>query len=173
MEKRVIPLKNYLIFAMVAITSFGVVYNVAGWYKNVREEMNNTSIMPSVISEILSDELNNYLVDNASPVIYMASSKDKEIKTFEKEFKKLIINNEIADQIIYLDTSKIFDQTFYTKLITKYFSKQLIDNKVTLDTIPNIMIFKDREVVSVLYKTNQSINKNTVELFLVVNEVIE
>lgn len=172
MDKRVIPAKNYFIFAAISILSFILVFNLAEWYKDVREKLENTSVMPTVVSELLSEEFNNYIVENASPIIYLASSSDHNVKAFEKDFKALIIKKEISDQIIYLDTSKVTDSDFYSKLVSKYFDASLTKDGYNLDVIPNIIIFKDRKVVSVLYKNEEEINKKDVELYLINNEVI-
>lgn len=172
MEKRIIPTKNYLIFAVIAILSFSFVYNLAEWYKTTKDDLENKSVMTDAISEILSEEIDNYIIDNSSVVIYMSSSKDITIKDFEKAFKDIIIEKEISDQIIYLDTNKVLDDDFYSKLEKKYFSAELKSNNINLNHMPNIIVFKDRKIISVLLNDEAKINLSKVENFLINNEII-
>lgn len=170
---RKIPKENYILLAAIAVVSFVVVFSVANSYKEAREIYNNTSVMPTVLSEVLVEELDSYLLEHESIAIYFSSSKDQEVKKFEEQFKKMIIKEQIASEIVYVDTNKIVDQNFYNTFITKYFSSELKNQKSNLDIIPNIVVFDEYKVRYVMYRNPKNINLEDVERFLLTTGVIE
>jgi hypothetical protein len=91
-------------------------------------------------------------MDNPVAVIYLASSKNTDIRSFEKSFKKLINEEEIEDSIIYMDTYKIVDDNFYLNLKNNYFSEELKKSDVTLSANPNIIVIEDRQIIDILSK---------------------
>lgn len=173
MEMRKIPKENYILLTAIAVISFVVVFSVANSYKEAREIYNNTSVMPTVLSEVLVEELDSYLLEHESIAIYFSSSKDQEIKKFEEQFKKMIIKEQIASDIVYVDTNKIVDQNFYKTFVTKYFSTELKNQKSNLDIVPNIVVFDEYKVRYVMYRNPKNINLEDVERFLLTTGVIE
>ena len=171
MDRKIIPFKNYLIFAIVSVTSFILVFYLANWYKEIRTEMNNSPIVGSVLSKVLIDELDNYIIENSSFVLYCSSSNDTSIASFEKSFKKLIINNEIQRHIVYLDTSVITSESRLKEVASKYLTSNINSDGLLVN--PNLIIFKDRKITDVLYTNSTKINIEIVKQFLIDNEVIE
>jgi hypothetical protein len=157
MEKRVIPLKNYLIFALVAILSFLFVFNLSRWY---RQNKIYTTSLSKVISEVLPSELKDYLTENGTIVIYASSSVDEKLEEFENEFKQYIIDNQIENMIIYYDVNK--DDN-------KFFENEL----KTILTYPNLYLIKEHELSTKLYYETKEINLEEVKTFLELNEVVD
>lgn len=170
MDKRIIPFKNYIIFAFVSVISFVLVFYLANWYKEIRLEMNNTPIVGSVVSKVLIDELDNYVMENSTFVLYYSSSNDTSISGFERSFKKIIINNEIQHHIVYLDAT-ITSQGRLKEVANKYLTNNI--NNIGLLVKPNLIVFKDRKITDILYTNSTKINIDVVKQFLIDNEVIE
>ncbi len=172
MKKREIPKKNYVILTFVMIlTVFGVFYAVS-WYNTAKEHYMNNSIMTDFLSEINPEEIDNYIMDNPVSIIYLASSKNTDIKSFEKSFKKLIQEEEIKDSIIYMDTNKIIDNNFYSNLKKNYFSDNVKSSNVSISSNPNVIVIEDRQIVDILNKKEDTIELRSVKNLLIKHGII-
>jgi hypothetical protein len=170
MKKRVIPTKNYIIFSLIAILSFLVVFNLARWYNNSKIK---ESIVSEVLLEVLEEEFDEFVIENGTIAIYMSSSQDDEIVPFEQEFKDYIIDNELQNEIVYFDTSKVAEENFFNELRLTYFNQELITNNIMLNIFPNIIVFKDHQVSHILYIEDTIININDVNNFFDIAEVMD
>lgn len=143
---RQIPKKNYIIFLLmlvgvVLVTFLGVrVYN-----NNIKP----SSVLYKYLKTIKGDELNLYLSENPSTVIYISDKYDVSKEDLEKELKNKIIDLNLYDNFIYLDKDEL------NKDFINEFNKQ---NKtsITIDKLPTLIIFNDNEVESVYYSLTES-----------------
>lgn len=161
MQKRDIPLKNYLILLAVSLGTILLVFYLVSWYNTSKEYYQNNSILSKYLSEIKSDEIHSYLLDNPEVIIYYASAKDESIKSFEKEFKKMIEEKEIKQSIIYIDSSKEENSSFISNL------NNISNKKMNSIIIPNLIYIKDGKLNKILYSTEVQINKRDVRNFLI------
>lgn len=171
-DKRVVPIKNYYILAIIAIVTIGLVFYLASWYQDSQANKPGVSVLSGTVSEVKADELSNYLLDNPNIVIYFASSKDEKSKDFEKEFKKYLLKEEINNEFIYLDISGINDNSFYKDFVDKYYDADLKNKNISLDYFPNMVLVKDGKAKDVLVKYDSTIELGEVEEFLKRHEVI-
>ena len=88
-KEKNIPLKNYIILAVVLILSIILVIYFYMWYNAYEESKLNTMIMDKYLQVINYNELNNYLVENKDAVIYSSVLEDQKIRHFEKKFKNI------------------------------------------------------------------------------------
>lgn len=146
MEKeRIIPLKNYILLAVVLLVTIILVIYFYMWYGKYEESILTTPIMDKYMQVINYNELDEYLVENKNPVIYSSVLKDEEIRTFEIKFKKFISDNSLKNNILYLDlTSVINDNKIIKSLKEKY---KLEDKDIT--NLPLIMTFRDGKIISI------------------------
>jgi len=161
MKNRDIPLKNYVILFVISVLTVILVFYLVSWYNASKEYYQNNSILSEYLSELKSDEISSYLIDNPEVVIYYASAKDSSIKDFEKEFKKLIEDMEIKDDIIYIDSSKTENINFVIQL------NKVSDNKIESVVVPNLIYIKDSKVNQILNFDESTINKRDVRNFLI------
>lgn len=166
MKKRNIPLKNYVILLLISLGTISLVFYLRTWYNASKEYYQNNSIMSEYLSELKSEEINSYILDNPEVVIYYASAKDTSIKSFEKEFKKLMEEYEIKDEIIYIDASKQENVNLISGL------NAISDKKIDLIVVPNLIHVKDGKVNKILYSEETQINKRDVRNFLIKSEII-
>ena len=146
MEKeRIIPLKNYILLAVVLLVTIILVIYFYMWYGKYEESILTTPIMDKYMQVINYNELDEYLVENKNPVIYSSVLNDEEIRTFEIKFKKFISDNSLKNNILYLDlTSVINDNKIIKSLKEKY---KLEDKDIT--NLPLIMTFRDGKIISI------------------------
>lgn len=159
--KRKIPLKNYVILLGLTLGTIFLVFYLRSWYNTSKEYYQNNSIMSEYLSELKSNEINSYIIDNPDVIIYYASAKDTTIKSFEKQFKKLMEEHEISDEIIYIDSSKEENNSIISKLNT------ISDKKMEGLNIPNLIYIKEGKVNKILYSNEAQINKRDVQNFLI------
>lgn len=142
------------------------------WYNTTKYYFLNYSTMSDTVATIEFEGLASYFQEREDVAIYIASSKSKDIKTFENRFRNLLIEEEIITEVIYIDTTKV-TSNFYEKFVTEFFDQSLINRGIKLDVIPNVLYVYHGQVVDVLYETEATININDVKTFLNRNEVIE
>lgn len=171
-KKREVPTKNYIIFAVISIITIVAVLGIANWYKQSKEYYENHSIMNNILSEINANEIGSYIMDNPDFIIYIASSKDQTIKSFEKKLKKLVINNEIKNNILYLDSSKIENEVTYKDLANSFLSDELKKEKTNINISPNMLYVKNNKITNILYTNQKNINIEDVENFLISCEIL-
>ena len=104
-------------------------------------------------------------------VIYISSSTDKTIKSFEKKFKKFVSHNGINNYILYLDMEQEENVEIDSFLMNNYLSQSL--NRIKSIKTPNLLYFKDGEIEDLLYIRESEISIKDVEQFLKRNGVIE
>ncbi|MEG0266319.1 MAG: DUF6568 family protein [Bacilli bacterium] len=164
MKLRNIPKKNYIILAAIFILTIIATFYFASWYKALNEYYKTNSVITEVISEMESETLSSYIMDNPETIIYLSSSTDMNVKKFEKKFKKMIIEKELSNDIIFLDLAKEENDDFANLLLKNYMSKRL--NKIQNILIPNLIYFSNGEVTDILYIKETDINTDDVKNFL-------
>ena len=104
-KKRNIPPKNYLYLSFIIVGSILLIVYICNWYKAYNESKLYTNIMNQYLTVINYNELDNYITENKDAVIYVSVLGNKEINKFEEKFKKSIIDNNLKNEILYLDLS--------------------------------------------------------------------
>lgn len=163
MQKKNIPLKNYIItFVIVLVVVLGSLY-ACSWYKAIKEYNLNKSVIADTVNKIELETLESYVTDNSNFIMYVASSSDEDVKSFERKFKRYIKNNSLNNEIIYLDI-KDYDTEQILNTLLSYKS----DNLKNLKSIPfpNILIFENGKVEDILYLRKSSMDRKEVVEFI-------
>ncbi len=171
MKKREIPKKNYFILIVVIVAVVGLCFYLTSWYKTIEEYYKTNSVISEVLPEIETETFSSFLLDNPDIVVYISSSSDSGVKTFEKQFKKMIVDYSLNSNIIYFDIDKDVNVNGLETLVKNFMSKSL--KKVANIPVPNLIRFENGEIVDILYIRDSSITKNDAIKFLERNEVIE
>ncbi len=144
-EKKKGGLKSYLILAAIFLVGIGITLYLCNLYKVYDEYQKQTPVIRDTLSEITSDELEHYILENPTTVIYMCTSSEMVCRNYEKDFKKLIKSKELQDEIVYLNLSDLDQQKFIEEFNNKY------NFKVKLTTYyPAIVVFEEGKITSVL-----------------------
>ena len=149
------PLKNYIIFLILTFFTVFVVFFITKIYKQNIEYNNQNNNIMSFLSEVKKEEFNTYILENHDAIIYLSSSIKKENEDFERELRRYIKNKNLVKNVVYLDVNAL-DDKFYQDLKDNYLSKKLKEQDVDLKVVPNLFVFKDEKIVSVLYRNNPS-----------------
>lgn len=155
MKEKEIPFKNYILLSIILIISIVLVIYFYMWYGTYEDNKIYTPIMDEYFTVINYNELEDYLVENKDAIIYVSILGDEEIRTFEKKFKKLFIENSVYNNILYLDlTSEYKDTIIFNNIKAKY----------GLRGLPCIIIFRNGviydiyDIKDINYDINNIIN---------------
>ena len=171
-DTRKIAPKNYAIYGILCILTVILVFYLSMWYETRQDYYKNNSIISELLAEINKHELSSYTLENPNSIIYVASSKDEQIKQFEKKLKKLILNNEITNQMVYLDISQDYNKGLKDE-IKALSSNDLKINNFDVDDGISFIIFENGNVKAILHKDSNNAQIEHVKNFLTVYEVID
>lgn len=144
-EKKKGGLKNYLILALLFIAGTGLTLYLCQMYKVYDEYQKQTPVIRDTLSEIKSEDLEHYILENPTTVIYMCTASDMVCRNYEKDFKKLIKSKELQDIIVYLNLSNTDQEKFVKDFNDKY------NYRVKLtSTYPAIVVFEEGKVINLL-----------------------
>ena len=167
---RKIPMKNYVVFGMLVIVTLAIVYGVRKIYLDKIEYEKSTNETLNILSSVNEDELATYLVENRDIILYMSSSGDDSIKSFENELRKYVLNHQLSQDIIYLNTRNVSD-AFFTNFKDKYFASNLKESDIEVVKQPNMFLVENGKIVSVMYNSKHSISIDDVKKFIGAQEV--
>lgn len=168
-EKNKKTIKNYAIVGVIVLLFVGLVLYLCRWYKVYDEYQKEIPVIRDSLREIVSDDLEYFVLDNPTSLIYICTANDEKCRSFEKKFKKLIEQEELGDQIIYLNVTGLDQEEFVNKFNEKYTKKK----KLTTN-YPAIVVFDEGKVVNILQaKNNNELKMTKVKDFLEINELGE
>lgn len=130
---REIPKKNYFILFIVIVLSLLIAFYFRKWYKAYEDSYLSKSIVGNYLFEINYKELDNYLVENQSAIIYVSKVGNEKIRNFEKKFINAINQNDLKNKILYLDLSNYKGDT----------NDKYTINDINITSVPNISVFKN------------------------------
>ena len=166
-EKERSLFKRYLILAFIFVLCMGLVIYLCKWYKVYDDYQKEIPVIRDTLSEITDIDLEHYILDNPTTVIYMCTASDEVCRDFEKDFKKLVIKKEYTDKIVYLNLSGLDQEKFVEEFNNKYKFKV----KLTTD-YPAIVMFEDGKISSLLQENDKrdftiSTVKDYLELYMI------
>lgn len=128
-----IPKKNYFILFIVIVLSLLIAFYFRKWYKAYEDSYLSKSIVGNYLFQINYKELDNYLVENQSAIIYVSKVGNEKIRNFEKKFINAINQNDLKNKILYLDLSNYKGDT----------NDKYTINDINITSVPNISVFKN------------------------------
>lgn len=151
---RKVPIKNYVLLGLLAVGVVIICFIFSSLYNKKNTGLYESIIKDVVSSEIKYDDLDNYLQENPNVVLYIYDSSKKNSRDVEKNFKKLILDKDISQYIVYIEKTKE------------------VKEKYDLDkTTPIFVAYQEGVLKEILSKKNASYEE--IESFLVRNKVID
>ena len=115
-----VPLKNYVILGIILIFSVITILIINNWLSSMNDQEKEKSIVAEIIHEIKTDDIDNYMLENPDFIVYMASRDNCTNISFEKKFKKFLIDNDLEKEIVFINLDEIDSKT-YSQFIQKYY----------------------------------------------------
>lgn len=143
-----IPVKNYILAAVIVVVIIGLTWYAFAWYNVVQENKVSTSylVQEKIISKEITDlnEVSNIFAEAPdSYFIYISYTGDEQIYNMEKSIKSIIKSYNLSDNMYYLNVTSIKDEKGYMDKINKTLG--LTDRKVV--KVPTILYFEDGKLV--------------------------
>lgn len=164
-KKDIIPVSNYVKLILVIIVVVLGVFALRNIYLS-NEDYNNSIpvIRDSVVREINSKEVYNYVREDNDAIIYVGVADNKLCRKYEEELKKIIKKYFLEEEITYLNLTDLKSTKSFIKEFNKFYDSKLKD-------YPSIIIFKDGKVVDIFTVSDENnMYQKTID-FLLDNEI--
>ena len=136
--------QNYIILAIIYIAVIVLVIYLASWYNTYVEHKQEIPVLQNVISEINPSEVEHYLMENPSPILYLCSASNEECREFEESIKASLEDNAYQD-LTYVNLENVDDERSYlTKLLDDYDGSSF-----SITRIPCLIKFTDGRVTAI------------------------
>ncbi len=166
-EERKIPVKNYVILIVLFAAVIALVLYLCQLYRIYDEHQREIPVIRDSLFEIQPDELEHYVMENPTTVIYMCTAADEGCRDFEKEFKKLVEKDTLQESVIYLNLSDVKQDEFVSQFNDNYPYKRQLDVNY-----PAFVVFEDGKVKSILQADeDEKLNISDVEQFIKLNKI--
>ena len=165
-EKRIIPLKNYIILGIIIVVTLLLLHYFYMWFDAYNETKLNRPILDKYMEVINYNELDNYLIENPNTIIYVSVLEDSEIRNFEKKLKEVFKNGEINNEVLYLDIT----DDIKSKSIKKEMKEKYSSNSVSILDVPAILIIDNGKLKSI--NTISSINYDIERIKSLINGTV-
>lgn len=143
-----IPVKNYILSAVIVVVIIGLTYYAFAWYNVLKENKVSTSYL--LEQKYISNEITDlnaisdiFMEMPDSYFVYISYTGDEKIYNMEKSIKDLIKDYNLSDQMYYLNVTSIKDEENYIDKINE--ALDLTDRKVT--KVPTILYFYEGKLV--------------------------
>lgn len=162
-------LKNYIILIAIFCCCVFLTLYFCKWYEVYQEYEREIPVIRGSLVEINPDDLEHYVADTPSTIIYLCTANDDECRIFEKDFKKLINRKGITDEIVYLNLTGVDNSKFVSEFNEKYKYKMKLNGKY-----PAFVLFQDGKIASVLQGSKtKKITISKLQNFLELNLIVE
>ena len=158
---KTIPKKNYAILAVIIFITIFLVFYMRNWYIMTKEYNSDNSPMLKSINEINSNEISNYVLENPRFILYTSSGLNKNIKGFESKFKGYVLNKNLKDYMIYINTATA-DLDNLKTILENYTSE---NNNINLNDNVNMYIFENGKIVKIITKAENQDTKSIEQVF--------
>ena len=160
-NERFIPMKNYLIAALLVVVIVLLTWYGFAWYKVAKEKKVSVSylIEEKVISKEITDlgeAIDVFSETPSSYFLYISYTGNEEIYNMEKKLESLINEYNINDSMYYLNVTNIKDDNNFLEQINT--SLALEDVKLT--KVPTIVYFYEGKAVDIITREDNNIMNN-------------
>ena len=143
-REKIIPVKNYIKLGLIIIAVVLLCFLFRSLYVGrINYELNIPVITETLIREINTDEVYNYIHENENAIIYMGVVSDKNCRNFEKEFNKVIKDRNLEDKITYLNITSVLSKESFINDFNKNYN-------TSLQGYPSLVIFNEGKVKSII-----------------------
>ena len=145
------PLKNYLIYVVLIIIT--VILTLL-FSKSYLKENGQKSILYDYVSEIKTDDFEQFMTENPDIIIYISDIENDNNIAFEKKFKKKIESLNIKDSIVFINRKNIGSE--FLNFLKINYGLNLNVNESSL------IIINDNVIVDCIY-INNDFNLDTID----------
>ena len=141
--------KNYMILIGMCVLIAGITIYMCNCYNVYHEYQKQTPVIRGYLSEITTQELDNFIQENPTTTLYLCTSSADVCRNYEKKFIK-IINQEELNDIVYLNIKEDEAETFPEVFNNKYSFKVSLKSNY-----PAFITFEEGKVRYILQGTEK------------------
>ena len=162
--------RNYLILFLIAFVTMFLVWYICRWYQVYSNYQMQTPVIRDTLNyEITAPDLDHYIMENPTSVIYMCTASDVSCRNFEKDFKKYVIRKNLQNSILYLNLSDVDVDSFVNNFNNNYKYKVKLTNNY-----PAIVEFSDGKIVGMVQGDDKdSLTMSKVSSFIELHHIGE
>lgn len=167
-QKKNIPVYNYIKLGIIVVVTIFAVVVLRNWYVGkTNYELNIPIIKDTLVNEINTDEVYNYIRENENAILYIGVVSNKNCRSFEKEFNRVIVDRNLQYEITYLNLSKAKNKSKFIKEFNKFYDTNILG-------YPSLVIFEEGSVKNIItVKTGKDLNVKDVIKFLDSNSIVD
>lgn len=163
-EVRQVPPKNYLVLGVIVVLTLLACIYLFAWYKQYSDSKINTPVITSTVREVEYNNLDTVLKERDVLIVYMCTTDEKVCRSFEKKFSKYVKNNNLTEEIMYLNLGDNSDENgLLEKVYNKYKSDRLVKK---VHKYPTLLIFNQGKIIDVLSTNKKPLTIKQVKEFL-------
>lgn len=152
--KREVPVKNYVILAIVVLLTVVLAFYMRDWYNTSKEYYAQNSVMTKVVREIKSEEIANFTLENQKFILYVSSGHNTELKDFEDDLKDLIQKMDLSEDILYMNLDGVDTNTFYNSLENQFAANARVKSQISENSAASMYVFTDGKITTLLNNVN-------------------
>ena len=127
--------QNYVILVVIYVVVIVLVLYLASIYNSCKSYQKEIPVLKDVVLEINPSEVEHYLTENPSPILYLCTASDDDCREFEEIMKSPLEKNNYED-LVYVNLEDIEDKmTFVNDL--------LAGTDYSIDRVPCLIKFTD------------------------------
>ncbi len=161
MNNRKIPMDNYIkLIFIVVVSLIGsiIVYTI---YNN---KINDIPLLRNKVKEIDVDDVDDYISENESVLLYFGAVNDNDSKMIEEEMIEYMDLDNV--DIVYVNITNLKNKKEYLKeFSTKYSTNKKITN------YPAFVYIRDKEIIDLIEQDDRELLINNVIKFVETNEI--
>ena len=136
--------QNYVILVVIYVVVIVLVLYLASIYNSCKSYQKEIPVLKDVVLEINPSEVEHYLTENPSPILYLCSASNEECREFEESIKASLEDNAYQD-LTYVNLENVDDERSYlTKLLDDYDGSSF-----SITRIPCLIKFTDGRVTAI------------------------
>ena len=166
-NERKIGIKNYLIITLIFILATAITLYLCNVYRVYEESKRQIPILRGTLYEIKSEELEHYLSENPTTMLYICTASNLTCRNYEKDLKKYVVKEELQEIIIYLNLSEEEKETFAETFNQKYSTSLKLKNNY-----PSLVIVEDGKITHILQnKENEKLTITKTRQFMDLHKI--
>ena len=99
---RKVGVKNYIILSLIFIAATILTIYLCNVYNVYQEDKLQIPVIRGTLSEITSEELDPYISENPTIMMYICTPSNDTCRKYEKSLKKYVVKEELQEQMVYL-----------------------------------------------------------------------
>ena len=135
--------QNYIVLVVIYIVVIAIVLYLASLYNTYKNYQKEIPVLENIISEINPNEVEHYLTENPSPILYLCTASDDECREFEETIKSPLEKNNYED-IVYVNLEDVDNKkSFIQNLLDKY------GQDFSIERIPCLIKFTEGKIQAI------------------------